>query len=129
MILSISEHIYTMLSASAELQARVGEKIFPLGTKREVESPFIVYERDNVSVDYDKEHKRTADVDVSVYVAAETYTESVEIAEIVIKALDKELATYDGFIVEDAHVMSAAEDFVDTAYVQKVGFNFIITEK
>ena len=54
MRLSISKHIYSALSQSADVNKAVGKKIFPIATKNEVEFPFIVYERDLVTPRYDK---------------------------------------------------------------------------
>lgn len=128
MILSISEHIYKVLNATTALTALVGDRIYPLGTKFEVAFPFIVYERDNVDIEYDKAQRRTANVDVSIFAVAETYTESLAIAEIISDALDKKEAVYTGFNVEDAHISSASEDFVENSFVQRINFRFQITE-
>lgn len=128
MILSISEHIYKVLAASSALTALVGDRIYPLGTKFEVTFPFVIYERDAVDVVYDKASRRTAYVDVSVYAAAETYTESLAIAEIISDELDKKEAEYTGFSVVDAHIASATEDFVENTFVQRINFRFQIIE-
>lgn len=128
MILSISEHIYKVLAASSALTALVGDRIYPLGTKFEVAFPFVIYERDAVDVVYDKASRRTAYVDVSVYAAAETYTESLAIAEIISDELDKKEAEYTGFSVVDAHIASATEDFVENTFVQRINFRFQIIE-
>lgn len=128
MILSISEHIYKVLSADNALTALVGDRFYPLGTKSEVSFPFVVYERDNVDVEYDKESRRYANVDVSVFCVAETYTESLSLAEIIANALDKREAHYAGFDVVDAHIASASEDFVENSFVQRINFRFQIIE-
>lgn len=128
MILSISEHIYKVLSTTSALVALVGDRIYPLGTKSEVSFPFLVYERDNVEVDYDKAARRTAIVDVSIYCVSDTYTQSLTLAEIVVNALDKVEASYAGFNVVDAHLAAASEDFVENTFVQRINFRFQITE-
>lgn len=128
MILSISEHIYKVLNATTALTEKVGDRIYPLGTKFEVAFPFVIYERDNVDIEYDKASRRTANVDVSIFAVAETYTDSLAIAEIISDALDKVEAHYDGFDVVDAHIYSASEDFVENSFVQRVNFRFQITE-
>ncbi len=128
MILSISEHIYKKLAASAALIAEVGNRIYPLGTKFEVAFPFIIYERDNVEVEYDKENRRSAWVDASIFAVAETYTQSLEVIEIVADVLDKVEASYGGFDVVDAHIASASEDFVENTFVQRLNMRFQIIE-
>lgn len=128
MILSISSHIYSKLAASTALTALVGDRIFPLGTKNEVAFPFVVYERDTINVDYDKACRRIADVDVTVYAVAETYTKSLEIAEIVADLLDKSDGSYTGFDVVDAIITGASEGFIENSYVQQISFQFKIEE-
>lgn len=128
MILSISSHIYSKLAASTALTALVGDRIFPLGTKNEVAFPFVVYERDTINVDYDKASRRIADVDVTVYAVAETYTKALEIAEIVADLLDKSDGSYTGFDVTDAIITGASEGFIENSYVQQISFQFKIEE-
>lgn len=128
MILSISEHIFKVLNASPALSALVGDRIYPLGTKFEVAFPFVIFERDTVDVIYDKAARRTANVDVSVYAAAETFTESLGLAELIADLLDKREAEYEGFAVVDASIISASEDFVENTFVQRLNFRFQIVE-
>jgi hypothetical protein len=90
MRLSISKHIHSALSGYAPIQEAIGKnKIFPIATKNEVKFPFIVYERDAVTPRYDKSGESVTESSVNVYVLAESYGESLDIAEKVIKALEK----------------------------------------
>ena len=124
--LGISEHVHKTLSQSASLKRMIGDKIHPIVTKREVDFPFVVYKRDSIAPEYDKSGKATVTTTVNVYVLAETYTESVEIAEEVIKSLNRVYADYDKFSVIGASLTSANEDYVSQTYVQQLTFNFII---
>lgn len=124
--LGISEHIHKTLSQSASLKRMIGDKIQPIVTKREVDFPFVVYKRDSIAIEYDKSGKATVTTTVDVYVLAETYTESVEIAEEVIKSLNRVYADYDKFSVIGASLTSANEDYVSQTYVQQLTFNFLI---
>lgn len=128
MILSISDHVYKTLAATTALTKIVGDRIYPLGTKGEVAFPFVIYERSGIEVEYDKDARRMARVDVSVYAVSDSYTQSLGIAELICDALDKKEATYTGFNVIDAHIESAAEDFVENSFVQRINFRFQITE-
>lgn len=125
MRLAISKHIYSALSASAELKKAVGDKIFPIATKNEVEFPFIVYERESVTPRYDKSGASVTESSVSVYVLSESYTQSLDIAEDVIEALERKEATYKGFEVIGATMTSATESFTANTYVQQITFSFM----
>ena len=125
MRLSISKHIYSALSASAEISKAVGNKIFPIATKNEVEFPFIVYERDNVTPRYDKSGESLTESSVNVYVLAENYTQCLDIAELVIKALERKEAVYNDFEVIGATMLGATENYTSNTYVQQIAFNFM----
>lgn len=125
MRLAISKHIYSALSASEELKKAVGDKIFPIATKNEVEFPFIVYERDSVTPRYDKSGASVTESSVNVYVLSESYTESLDIAEDVIAALERKDAVYEGFEVIGATMLGATESFTSNTYVQQISFNFM----
>ena len=126
MRLSISKHIYAALSGSAEIQKAIGKnKIFPMATKNEVPFPFIVYERDSVNPQYDKSGESVTESSVNVYVLAEGYTESLDIAEMVIRALERKDATYKDFAVIGAKMLGATESYTSNTFVQQISFNFM----
>ena len=124
MRLVVSKHIYSALTASAEINKAVGKKIYPIATKNEVPFPFIVYERDSVTPRYDKSGASVTDSVVNVYVLAESYTQSIDIAEMVINALERKDAIYDNFEVIGAVMQGASESYTANTFVQQVTFNF-----
>lgn len=128
MRISISTHIYKILTEDANIVKAVGKKIYPIATKSEVKFPFIVYERENVDVRYDKAGASTTNIDESIYILAESYTESLEIAEMVIAALDRKKASYVGFEVIDAVVNDVPESYISQTFVQQVRMRFTIKE-
>lgn len=126
MRLSISKHIYSALSGSAEIQKAIGKnKIFPIATKNEVPFPFIVYERDSVTPRYDKSGASVTESSVNVYVLAEGYTESIDIAEMVIRALERKDVRYKDFEVIGATMLGASESYTSNTFVQQISFNFM----
>ena len=125
MRLSISKHIYSALLASADIRKAVGNKIFPIATKNEVEFPFIVYERDSVTPRYDKSGESVTESAVNVYILAEQYTQCLDIAEAVVKVLERNEASYEDFKVIGATMVGATEDYTSNTYVQKITFNFM----
>lgn len=126
MKISVANHIYTVLTESAGISSAVGNKIFPIVTKNEVEFPFIVYEKENVAPYYDKMGVLTTDIDMSIYVLAETYSEAERIAEMVANALDKRKAVYEDYQVINAVVTDVPEDYINQTFVQQVRMRFTI---
>lgn len=125
MRLVVSKHIYSALTASAEINKAVGKKIYPIATKNEVPFPFIVYERDSVTPRYDKSGASVTDSVVNVYVLAESYTQSIDIAEMVIEALERKEAVYDKFEVIGATMEGASESYTANTFVQQITFSFM----
>ena len=125
MRLVVSKHIYSALTASAELNKAVGKRIYPIATKNEVPFPFIVYERDSVTPRYDKSGASVTDSVVNVYVLAESYTESLDIAEMVIDALERKEAIYDKFEVIGSTMEGAIESYTANTFVQQITFSFM----
>ena len=124
MRLVVSKHIYSALTASAELNKAVGKNIYPIATKNEVPFPFIVYERDSVTPRYDKSGASVTDSVVNVYILSESYTQAIDIAEMVIDALERKDAIYDNFEVIGAVMQGASESYTANTFVQQVTFNF-----
>lgn len=126
MRLSISKHIHSALSGYAPIQEAIGKnKIFPIATKNEVKFPFIVYERDAVTPRYDKSGESVTESSVNVYVLAEKYTECLDIAEKVIKVLERNEASYEDFEVIGATMVGASESYTSNTYVQQITFSFM----
>ena len=129
MKISVSQHIYTTLSSDAGIVKAVGKRLYPIATKNEVKFPFIVYEKENYSPLYDKSGMASANIDESIYVLAETYSEAEQIAEMVVKALDRKKASYEDYEVCNAIVTDIPEDYVNQTFVQQVRMRFTIKEK
>lgn len=129
MRISISEHVYNTLSADSAISKLVGKNIYPIATKSEVKFPFIVYERETVSTFYDKRGAATANIDVSIYVLSESYSESEHLAELVISDLDRKNAEYEGYEVIDAILSDATESYISQTFVQQIRMRFTIREK
>lgn len=125
MRLVISKHIYSALTNSVELNEVVGKKIFPIATKKEEHFPFITYERDSVTPRYDKSGASVTESVVIVNVLSESYTQSLNIAEMVIRALERKDVVYDDFAVIGATMLGANEDYIANTYVQQITFNFM----
>lgn len=60
-----------------------------------------------------------------MYVLDEGYTESIDIAEMVIRALERKYATYKDFEVIGATMLGASESYTSNTFVQQITFNFM----
>lgn len=125
MSISIGVHIYERLKSSAELTRLVGEKIYPLSTKKQTTFPFIIYNRTGLTPNETKDRYGSGDnVTVELVVADSNYTRSIEIAEAVRVALEHKGGDYSLFSVTDAKLVACAEDFIEETYIQQLTFSF-----
>lgn len=125
MSISIGIHIYERLKSSAELTKLVGEKIYPLSTKKQTTFPFIIYKRTGLTPNEIKDRYGSGDnVVVDVVVADNNYTNSINIAEAVRVALEHKGGDYALFSVNDAKLAACDEDFIEETYIQQLTFSF-----
>lgn len=123
MSLSVAEHINKKLSSNVELTEMVGDRLYPVAVKENIECPFIVYERESVVPNSTKDGTEGDTVTENVFVFAETYGQSVKIAEIVRDALDGSQGSYSIFTIDECDFVDAAETYEDGVYVQQLVFN------
>ena len=126
MILSISQHIYTVLSGNADVAQVTGGRIFPLGTKQDSTYPFITYTRDDAEPVYTKDGMATVSSSCSVMCVAGTHRAALDLAEQVAAALDGVTADYAGFSVIRGLVTGADESYIADAFVQTVRYRYTI---
>ena len=122
MSLSISEHIRKRLSECPELTAKVGNRMFPIAVNAETRFPFIVYERIAVIPNSTKDGDDGDTVTENVYVFSESYSESVQIAEIVRKALDHSKGDYGNYEIDECIMTAADEAHDENIYMQQLVF-------
>ncbi len=128
MSLSVAEHILSRMSLSEELTAKVGDRMFPVALSAETKFPFICYERSSVAPLRTKDIRSGEDaVTVDVYVFSDNYKESVQVAELVRKALDCTGGIYNTFRVTECYMEDAMESFAENVYMQQLVFNLTTT--
>lgn len=128
MSLSVAEHILNRMSLSEELITKVGNRMFPVALSAETKFPFICYERSSVSPLRTKDIRTDEDaVTVDVFVFSDNYKESVQVAELVRKALDCTGGIYSTFRVTECYMTDAMESFSDNVYMQQLVFNLTTT--
>ncbi len=124
--LSISMHINALLKDDTALTELIGDRMYPIVTVHETTFPFVVYERTAVGSEYTKDGRTEDSVSCAVYILAETYEESVRIAELARKALEGKAADYDGFSVTDAEFSGATEAYDSDTFIQRLDFQFTV---
>lgn len=120
--LSINKKIYSILSADSELEALVGNNIFPLIANEDVKFPFIVFSKTSMSPKYAKMYVAGDSVNVSVAICDTTYTKTVDIAERVRLLLEQHKDEYFSEIL----MTGCSEYFQDDAYIQRLEFQATI---
>lgn len=116
--LSVLESVYTLLKKNTDLTNKIQDRMFPLIAKENTKNPFIVYQRESLEVNYCKDGIGNENTTVSINIVCDTYTESVELAEIVRKSL--ELKRIDN--IKSIRLVSSNEDFIDDSYLQELRF-------
>ena len=100
----------------------VGDRIYPLVSKVDCEFPFIVYQRMSVAPSYTKDGLIAEEQNYSISVLADTYSESVELADAVRDALELERGTFAGQRIRNIKLTSVNESWVSDTYVQELNF-------
>ena len=129
MILNISQHIYSALSADETVNGMVSGKIYPMGTKTENKYPFIAYDRDDAEPTYTKDGMAYVRSSVTIMAVGSSYRQALDLANAIVHALDGVNADYEGFKVTRAIATGAGESFVQDAFVQEVNFRYTLISK
>lgn len=118
--MNTAKFIYDRLSASTAVTALVGQRMYPLVTLS-TDAPYIVYSRDSVDPLYDKGGLLHFDCRCSVNIVAETYDQSMTLADAVVGALTDATSAS----VQYCRLVSVVEDFQNDYYVQILTFEII----
>lgn len=124
MSISIGKHIYSTLSASTELKSCVADRIYPITTKQETQTPFVLFKRLSILPTYTSDGLLDDVVPTCITVISNDYENSVEVAEIVRTLLECKSGNYAEFDVLNASLVDADEDYIEDLFVQKLFINF-----
>lgn len=119
--ISVLKSIYKLLVANEDLVAIVKNKLYPLVANENTTFPFIVYQRDSIYTEYTKDWRHSDNINISIYIAATTYNQCIEIAELVRTSIE-------GKKIDDIssiRLISMNEDFLEDTYIQNIQFNVI----
>lgn len=119
----IGKVIYSKLNENEELNKIVNNKIFPLIAEQTTTYPFVIYYRTNVSsVMSNKDGFNEDKVFFSVVGVSQEYTESLEIANLIRKVLEKKKIVSDSMVISDCKITGIDESYEDNSYVQRLNF-------
>lgn len=121
--LNIGKAVTALLSASPELSAKVGNKIFPIVAQFDTKFPFICYRRRGVTPNYVKDTIASEVASVELLIAATSYSESVDIAGDVRAAMELKAGVYGGIVIRQIYLAAVNETFDDGIYIQSLTFN------
>ena len=122
--LRIGEYIFSVLSGSLDLKGLVGDKIFPLVVKNEVNSPFIVYNRLSLTPSYTKDCLLEDTVRVEIQCVANSYSEAINIMCLVRDRLEGLRDKPNG--VERILIESCTEEYSEDAFIESMIFSIKI---
>jgi hypothetical protein len=123
--ISVNKHIFQLLNEDAQLKELVGNKIYPLVVKQNIDFPFIIFKKEGVNPIYSKDLLSYDTVIINVAIAAINYDDTVAIAERVRAVLENYRSTYFYNILLD----NVSEDFIDDTFIQQLQFTAKIRVK
>ena len=115
--LNIGKAIYTILQTSIDID----KKIYPLIAEEGTTFPFIIYKRTGLTPESTKDNTNE-NVSVEINIASSNYSESIDLAIKVRKALEHKKGTYSDIAIEDIVIDDATEDYIEDTFIQTLTF-------
>lgn len=115
--LNIGKAIYTILQTSIDID----KKIYPLIADEGTTFPFIIYKRTGLTPESTKDNTNE-NVSVEINIASSNYSESIDLAIKVRKALEHKKGTYADIAIEDIVIDDATEDYIEDTFIQTLTF-------
>ena len=115
--LNIGKAIYTILQTSIDID----KKIYPLIADEGTTFPFIIYKRTGLTPESTKDNTNE-NVSVEINIASSNYSESIDLAIKVRKALEHKKGTYSDIAIEDIFIDDATEDYIEDTFIQTLTF-------
>ncbi len=115
--LNIGKAIYTILQTSIDID----KKIYPLIADEGTTFPFIIYKRTGLTPESTKDNTNE-NVSVEINIASSNYSESIDLAIKVRKALEHKKGTYSDIAIEDIIIDDATEDYIEDTFIQTLTF-------
>lgn len=123
--ISIWRYIRPYLKNNPDLQAVMNtNNILPLTMNENTPYPWVIFQRDGISVNYTKPIKGGFDnrVSFSINVYSNDYDESIDIANIIRNILEQLVIKTDEIIINEIEVVSIYEQFSQDGFRQSIQF-------
>jgi len=126
--LNIGAAIFQILTTDSDVSELVGQKVYPLVAPEGTPFPFVVYTRSGISSARDKDsYFYSQDVMQGVIVCTDDYTEGVNIAMAIAKAMQfgEKTVTVGEYNIDimESVFDSGTEDYINNVFVQGLIFH------
>lgn len=115
----IAKDIYRTLST-------IISRVYPIIADEGSLKPFIIYERDGLTIDRCKDGSYQGNFSFSVKIVSDGYYEGLGYAQSVVDSVLKMNSTVEGLNYSDITLSSATEEYSDDSYIQSLSFNIEI---
>lgn len=115
----VTSVIATILLADEKIISLVGDNIFPLNAEKDTKGDFIIYMRDEYSIERSKMGIITQKCNVYINAVSENYNRGQELADLIFNSLE---GTFKNPDIE-IHLEDSTEDYVDGKYIQVLLFS------
>lgn len=122
--ISIGKAIKSLL-VSGLSKTDVKNKIYPLIADEGTTFPFIIYRRNSITPESDKDYTNDSAY-IQIMIAANNYAESVDLAEKVRTSLIHKNGTIQTIPVEEITLEDGSEEFIDNTFVQNLIFKITL---
>lgn len=128
MSIRVGAAIVNLLSGDQVLTSKIGDKIFPIKAMDDTTFPYIAYRRKGLIPAYTKQTNSVEDsVFIDIAIVAESYSQTLGIANDVLRVLDRKRGLFSGVNVTDIRV-SDSEEQADEVYMQRLEFEIFINK-
>jgi hypothetical protein len=124
--LKILEYVYSVLSENEDIVSIVGDSLYPItvpstgeDNETKVPYPIIIYTRTSISPTYAKTCV-TDEATVEMICWSKSYTESVNLIDLVRTAFENNSGEYEDLKVRTCYITDADEGYVYPAYYQRL---------
>lgn len=115
--IKITREVRRILLDNVEIKALISEKIFPLYARENTNGDYILYTRDEYSIDYTKMGPLSQVCRIFINVISDDYDRGQDIAELVLSTLEGDHSNGLRIRLEDS-----TEDTTDKKYIQVLLF-------
>lgn len=128
MSIRVGAAIVNLLSGDQALTSKVGDNIFPIKAMEDTAYPYIAYRRKALIPEYTKQTNSVEDsVFIDIAIVAESYSQTLGIANDVLRILDRKRGVFSGVDVTDIRV-SDSEEQADEVFMQRLEFEIFINK-